>query len=195
LSRDPFVSAAWVVAAFESAPLSESTPSPVDDFSALVQRDATAAHLAASTAPSVVASAAFPAVATLHGFDLQDQPLISNVALCPGQVLTARSTVALQQALIGRSVVVVFEGGNPQAPIIMGVMEPHPLAAKLPSPGVTVQADDERHVITAEREMVLRCGNASITLTRAGKVIIKGDYILSRSTGINKIKGAAIDIN
>jgi hypothetical protein len=50
-------------------------------------------------------------------------------------------------------------------------------------------------VLTAEREMVLRCGEASITLTRAGKVIIKGAYIVSRSTGYNKIKGAAVDIN
>jgi len=42
---------------------------------------------------------------------------------------------------------------------------------------------------------VLRCGDASITLTRAGKVVIQGNYILSRSSGYNKIKGAAIDIN
>jgi hypothetical protein len=50
-------------------------------------------------------------------------------------------------------------------------------------------------VIEAEREIILKCGEASITLTRAGKVIIRGNYILSRSTGYNKIKGAAIDIN
>ena len=50
-------------------------------------------------------------------------------------------------------------------------------------------------MIEADREVVLRCGDASITLTRAGKVIIKGSYILSRSSGYNKIKGAAIDLN
>jgi hypothetical protein len=60
---------------------------------------------------------------------------------------------------------------------------------------VAVQADGDRYEISAEREIVLRCGDSSITLTRAGKVIIKGNYILSRSTGYNKIKGAAIDIN
>jgi uncharacterized protein (DUF2345 family) len=58
-----------------------------------------------------------------------------------------------------------------------------------------VQADDERVVVTAEREIVLRCGDASITLTRAGKVLIKGTYVLSRARGYNKIKGAAVDIN
>jgi len=99
--------------------------------------------------------------------------------------------------MIGRSVVVLFDSGALQAPIIMGVIEPHALADLQPTPesGVVVHADGERHLITAEREIVLRCGEASITLTRAGKVIIKGNYILSRSTGYNKIKGAAIDIN
>jgi hypothetical protein len=43
--------------------------------------------------------------------------------------------------------------------------------------------------------VVLRCGDASITLTQAGKVIIRGNYIVSRSSGYNKIKGAAVDIN
>ena len=50
-------------------------------------------------------------------------------------------------------------------------------------------------MLTAEREIVLKCGEASITLTRAGKVLIKGTYVLSRSSGYNKIKGAAVDIN
>jgi len=82
-------------------------------------------------------------------------------------------------------------------PIIMGVMEPQQQIREVCSaePDINVQVDDERYVIQAEREIVLRCGDASITLTRAGKVIIKGNYILSRSTGYNKIKGAAIDIN
>ena len=41
----------------------------------------------------------------------------------------------------------------------------------------------------------MRCGEASITLTRAGKVLIRGAYVLSRSSGANRIKGAAVEIN
>jgi len=48
---------------------------------------------------------------------------------------------------------------------------------------------------TAEQEICLRCGEASITLTRAGKVLIKGSYLLSRSTGPNRIKGGSIQLN
>jgi hypothetical protein len=62
-------------------------------------------------------------------------------------------------------------------------------------PLISVDADEDRYVISAEREIVLKCGDSSITLTRAGKVIIKGNYILSRSSGYNKVKGAAVDIN
>lgn len=165
-----------------------------DDFAALSQRKAS---LPESTPSSGTTLANSPAVGRLHGFDLQDQPLISNLAVCPGQVVTARSTVPLLRAMIGKEVVVLFDGGNTQAPIVMGVIDPLALVAatRSPEPSVTVQADGERHVVNAEREIVLRCGDASITLTRAGKVIIKGNYILSRSTGYNKIKGAAIDIN
>ena len=137
-------------------------------------------------------------LARLHGFDVDEQPLVVGLAHRLGEVVPARTTCALQRAQVGLQVVLVFEDGDPLKPIITGVLRPRalaPLDTDTSARGVTVQVDDERHVITAEREIVLRCGDASITLTRAGKVIIKGSYILSRSSGYNKIKGAAIDIN
>jgi hypothetical protein len=42
---------------------------------------------------------------------------------------------------------------------------------------------------------VLRCGEASITLTKAGKILIRGTYVLSRSSGVNMVKGATIHLN
>ena len=164
-----------------------------DDFAALERRPI---GLAPQIAPATALVA--PAVGRLHGFDLHDQPLIDKLGACLGEVVVGRSTVALRRAMIGLDVVVLFEGGDLRLPIIIGVIEPRVLreSAMGPvEPCVSVQVDGERHVVEAEREIVLRCGDASITLTRAGKVIIKGNYILSRSTGYNKIKGAAIDIN
>jgi hypothetical protein len=55
--------------------------------------------------------------------------------------------------------------------------------------------DDQRLELTAEREIVLRCGKASITLTRAGKILLRGTYLFSRSTGVNKIKGGSVQLN
>jgi Domain of unknown function (DUF6484) len=165
-----------------------ASESLVDDFSALEQR--------AMSALPVASAVTAPAVGRLLGFDLLDQPLVGDMALCPGQVISARSTVALKRSMVGEQVLVQFEGGDARLPIVTGVLRKASLRAEpLATSTVTVQADGERHLIEAEREIVLRCGDASITLTRAGKVIIKGNYILSRASGYNKIKGAAIDIN
>jgi uncharacterized protein (DUF2345 family) len=93
-------------------------------------------------------------------------------------------------------VLVLHEDGDWTRPIVIGVLqEPSGEQRPFAQPQVEVQVDKERMTLSAEREIVLRCGDASITLTRAGKVVIKGNYIVSRSTGYNRIKGAAVDIN
>src|SRR5262245_27299472 len=68
-------------------------------------------------------------------------------------------------------------------------------AAAAPVEKAAEPAVPERLELVADREIVLRCGEASITLTRAGKIILRGTYVLSRSSGVNKIKGGSIQIN
>jgi hypothetical protein len=139
-----------------------------------------------------------PLIATLVTFDVDDRPLIRYGQLLPGERVVARSAVRLQRSHLGADVVVLCECGDPRRPIVMGVLQdsiaPESPALQSQAP-VTFRVDDDRCEITAERHIALRCGEASITLTRAGKVIIKGAYVLSRSSGYNKIKGAAVDIN
>jgi hypothetical protein len=60
---------------------------------------------------------------------------------------------------------------------------------------VEVDADGQRMLVNAKEQLVLRCGKASITLTKAGKVLIEGAYLLSRSTGVNRIKGGSVQLN
>jgi hypothetical protein len=62
-------------------------------------------------------------------------------------------------------------------------------------PTFPVEVDGERLVFTAEREIVFLCGDASITLTRAGKVLITGKHVASHSSGVNRIRGASVQIN
>lgn len=57
------------------------------------------------------------------------------------------------------------------------------------------QVDGERVVIEGEKEIVLRCGESSITLTKAGKILIRGKYLLNRSTGVNRIMGGSVQVN
>ena len=132
--------------------------------------------------------------ASFQGFDLDERVIVADMpGLPPGELVRARSTVTLSPSQKGSTVVVLCERGNPRLPIVVGVLEDQrpDHIGRSTEPAVS----SERIVLAAERELVLRCGDASITITRAGKVLIQGNYIVSRSRGCNKIKGAAIDIN
>ena len=61
--------------------------------------------------------------------------------------------------------------------------------------GDTVHVDGKRVVLEGQEEVVLKCGEASITLTRNGKVVIRGKYLLSRSSGVNRILGGSVQVN
>lgn len=115
----------------------------------------------------------------------------ANTAACP-----ARATLDVHGTHIGRQVLLVFENGDPRAPIVTGILQQTtawPLAEKPTQ--VEVDADGERLVITARQQLVLKCGKASITLTKEGKVLIQGTYISSRSSGVNRVKGGSVQLN
>ncbi len=130
----------------------------------------------------------------LAGWDDAGVPLVEAPGLLAG-AWPARSTVRLQRQDVGRGVVFLCEGGRANRPIIIGLLQPPGPASEPPSPAVEVTLDGRRVELTAAQEIVLRCGEASITLTRAGKVLIKGAYVCSKSTGQNDLKGATVHIN
>ncbi|MFO7561940.1 MAG: DUF6484 domain-containing protein [Enhygromyxa sp.] len=107
--------------------------------------------------------------------------------------LLATPNVELGPEDVGAPVTLLFEEGDPLRPIIIARVWQRPSEPR-PSK-VAVKVDGERLEIKGDREIVLRCGKASITLTRAGKVLIRGTYILQTSSGANKIKGASVQIN
>jgi hypothetical protein len=41
----------------------------------------------------------------------------------------------------------------------------------------------------------LRCGEASISLSRDGKVVIRGRHIVSHASGVNRIRGGSVELN
>jgi hypothetical protein len=50
-------------------------------------------------------------------------------------------------------------------------------------------------VLSGQKEVVLRCGKASIALTADGTVVIKGARLLSSAAGSHRIKGGSVQIN
>src|SRR6185312_2391944 len=60
---------------------------------------------------------------------------------------------------------------------------------------IEADIDGRRVRIVARDEIVLECGEASITLRRNGRIIIKGTYVETCSEGTNRIKGGQVRIN
>src|SRR5947207_1309780 len=95
----------------------------------------------------------------------------------------------LRAAQAAGTPVVAALTGKAQA-VILGVLASGPSAS-----AAEAKVDGKKVSLTGEEEVTLKCGKASITLTASGKVLIKGEYVLSRSSGVNRIKGGAVQIN
>jgi hypothetical protein len=101
-----------------------------------------------------------------------------------------------------RRVLLVFEHERSDRPVVVGLVETLDEggsagkgndAARAPRAEVVV--DGRRVVLDATDEIVLRCGEASITLRRNGRVVIRGAYVETRSRGVNRVKGGSVEIN
>jgi hypothetical protein len=146
--------------------------------------------LLTEAAEGTVGGGSWPGVAVgaLYGFDETGQPMVEVPDMGRGVRVPARSIVALDDEQIGSQVVLAFERGDPRRPIVMGLIRPLESVSE-------PQPEPETLSFSATKDIVLRCGKASITLTRAGKILLRGAYLLSRSSGANRIKGGSVQIN
>lgn len=153
--------------------------------------------------PTAVATIPGIALGELVEVDAADGARVDYAGNPAGRPLAAASTVALTAADVGKTVALGFAGADPLRPIVLGtIWRPEEAAVEPATDGLArparagdVRPDRERLVIEADREITLRCGKASITLTRAGKILLRGAYLLSRSSGANRIKGGSVQIN
>ena len=144
------------------------------------------------------------AVGTLTSVDEAGVPYVdfSGNTLGP---LAARivGNVTSEESKDMPSVALVFEDADRSKPLILGVISDrvsptHPaIATTLLKPTLQreVTIDGNSIQLNAKTELQLRCGNASISLRRDGKLVIKGTEIISRASGANKIQGGLVNIN
>lgn len=106
-----------------------------------------------------------------------------------------QSAIDLQQPAV-----LTFEEGDPNRPILLGLIAPvrearQPIPARENAFIVEADADGRRVKLQAQEEIVLQCGDASISLKRNGRVLIRGAYVETNATTTNRIKGGNVRIN
>jgi hypothetical protein len=180
------------------APESAAPSSAEDALTPLLRGSTTAAPVVGAD-PSAREAAPLPSAVLGELLALVGEDHMPMVRYCTAegpQVQGARSCVDLHGEHIGQAVLLLFNGGDPAQPIVTGVLRS---GAALPfgerPAQIDVDADGRHLIISAVEQLELRCGKASITLTRAGKVLIQGSYVSSRSTGVNRIKGGSVQLN
>lgn len=131
--------------------------------------------------------------------DAEGVPFVAFAAALAAKVrafLAAPAPDAPLSEMIGKRVVLLFEDGDPERPIIVAwAAESEPARATRKHQQDWLRIDGERVVISGAHEVELRCGEASITLTNDGNILIKGANVLNQALKINKIRGAAVRIN
>ncbi|MDZ4087816.1 MAG: hypothetical protein U1E69_13565 [Tabrizicola sp.] len=120
--------------------------------------------------------------AQIVGFGPDSRPRVLIPALGETTLL-ARSLVLVPAEAVGRQAAVVM---MEEEPLVLGLIQP-----LVPE----VEADGEKLVLEARKEVTLRCGKASIHLTADGRVTIRGTQVLSRSDGPNRVQGASVQLN
>lgn len=101
----------------------------------------------------------------------------------------------------GQRVWLAFADGDETRPVVLALLErPRRFADEDTAPESRGEAAVEKPKprtlrIDSEEELVLECGKARISLRADGRIVILGGYVLSRSTGVNKVKGASVQIN
>lgn len=124
------------------------------------------------------------------------RPLVDYPAAVNGPrvaILAAHPPSGLLDGAVGRHVVLLFEDGDPDKPILTAFVQEES-EQRVGAPDY-LKVDGEVIAIEAARELELRCGEASIRLTQDGRVIVKGIQITSEAKGLQRIRGAAVRIN
>lgn len=154
-------------------------------------------------------------IGLLISVDQENRPLVDFAENPISAPLVALTTVEVHKKHIGRQVALLFANGDPKSPVIMGlihspldvILENHnhnettsketvaEIALAETENMEELKIDGKRIVIEGKEEIELKCGESSIVLTKTGKILIRGKYLLSRSSGVNRIMGGSVQVN
>lgn len=192
-------------------PISRNANSDVDVF----EQTTSATESKSMVAPGEII------LGTITSIDALGQPMVDFSLNTVKESITAITTLALTSQHVSRQVALLFNQGELSQPIVIGLIH-SPLQAILDNFQLEQESDSSikdktaqnKHVelsghlntedvcvdgnkitFEAQDEMVFKCGKSSITLTKSGKVLIRGKYLLNRSSGVNRIMGGSVQVN
>ena len=145
-------------------------------------------------------------------------PLIAFDEQTKGLPVEALTTVAIDASSIGKDVAISFAQNQGGMPIVMGVIrrllddvitqqQPGQVVEPSVNPEVDLSSaidstnkpeiivDGNKIELSAPEEITLRCGKASITLNKNGKILLKGEHVLNRMAGAFKVKSGSVHLN
>ncbi len=122
-------------------------------------------------------------------------PTVARLSAAVDDAALADAARERQEALL------LFEEGDPGRPVLVALLRSATplldavLAAPPPQARTTARVDGQRVEIEGREEVVLRCGKASITLRRDGKVVVRGVNVVTQADAVQKIRGGKVQIN
>lgn len=127
---------------------------------------------------------------------------VEGVGPVGARVAAGLDDAALAQAVrSGAEAVLLFERGDPRRPVLVALLRSESplldavLAGPLPPAEKVARVDGKRVEIQGKDEVVLRCGKASLTLRRDGRVVLRGVNVVSQADAVQKIRGGKVEIN
>jgi len=137
-------------------------------MSSLKDKKSSKTKVAASARPAEVV------IGRIAGWAEDGAPLVDFPGNPAGAPVPALATARYDLVPPDAPVALMFVEGDRTRPLAIGLLAP----PEVQEPAVL--EPEERLTLTASREIVLQCGRASIVLTRAGKVLLRGAYVSSR---------------
>jgi len=134
-------------------------------------------------------------IGVLIGFDGGGRPLVAFSNNPQSTAISASYTLPLSHDNVGSKVALVFVNGNIEQPMIIGLVRDSIKGQQSRSPAKVFVDEQNSLTLTAKHQITLQCGDSSITLTEDGKILLRGNYISSRASGMQTIKGGSVQIN
>ena len=126
---------------------------------------------------------------------------VIRLATAPSAVMSAELATSVTDADIDGAIaqasdaVVIYAEDSTQRPVILAVLRGPRGTQSVQDQRFTVVDDAGRTVVDAEQELVLRCGDAMLSLRADGKIKIRGLDVITRARRTHRITGGVVLIN